>query len=413
MTHYPFAGTRLNKILFGLFLTAMLYLSRDTLLTTSILGFAKSQFLMLGLMALAGVIFLVYNRRDLKKILTDPRMAMLVISAAGILLPMLGKQDWQMMYFSVLLCLFFAVFVSYFSTAEEVAKYFVLIVTAVGLYSIVATYFLRLLPDKGILNTPVFYNPIGVDFYNFGFSFVSLDYCANRNFGIFREPGVHQYFIMLALILNNYTVRWEKESSMWGLNFLLAAVMLSTLAAGGYVEMFLLAFIVFFDKKLYRNKYACGLVIAMIAIAAAVVLYARAQQNQLWWEIYAMTVSKVVEWDESGADRIGSLFVNLGFFLKNPVFGGKVAEVLHSMENNTSSTTLMFGIFGLLGGLLHVAGWFALLVRKGRKLWVSLGLLLVAFMSFNTQNLIADVFLWLLPTMALTEWVLAHTKESI
>ena len=63
----------------------------------------------------------------------------------------------------------------------------------------------------------------------------------------------------------------------------------------------------------------------------------------------------------------------------------------------------MFSGFGVLGGLFHVVGWVAFVWEKNRKTWVNLALLLIMFMSFNTQNLIADVFFWLFPMMALVE----------
>ena len=34
---------------------------------------------------------------------------------------------------------------------------------------------------------------------------------------------------------------------------------------------------------------------------------------------------------------------------------------------------------------------------------MNLALVLIVFVSFNTQNMIADLFFWLLPVMALTE----------
>ena len=58
MKQYPLLNSKLSKILFVLFLTAMLFLSRDTLFSSCLMGFAKSQILMLGLMAVLGVIFL-------------------------------------------------------------------------------------------------------------------------------------------------------------------------------------------------------------------------------------------------------------------------------------------------------------------------------------------------------------------
>ena len=41
---------------------------------------------------------------------------------------------------------------------------------------------------------------------------------------------------------------------------------------------------------------------------------------------------------------------------------------------------------------------------------VSAVLLAALFLSFNTQNLVADVFFWLFPVMALTERVLPRLK---
>lgn len=411
MKQYPFPDTRRSRVLFGVFLAVMLYLARDTLLTSSILGFQRSQLLMLGMMAGAGAVFLVYHRRAWREVVKDRRVLGLLVISAAMVLPMVGKQDWQLMYFSVLVCVWFAVFLTFFTTSGQVAKTYVVLMTAVGLFSMLATYVLRRLPDSGLLSVPVFENSKGIPFYNFFFSYVSVSYDKNRNFGIFREPGVHQYFILLALFLNNYMAAWNKERTMWLVNVALAAVMLSTLATGGYAEMALLAAVVFFDKKLYRHRRICLSLLALAAAGAGVVFWAYSQENMLWWEIYAMFVSKFSGQGTSVSDRLGSIALNLQFFLGNPLLGAEISQVLHAIENNTSSTMLMFAIFGVLGGGFHLAGWVALVWNTHRRLWAKLCLLVILFMSFNTQNLIADVFFWLLPTMALTE-ALAGRKET-
>ena len=102
MTHYPFPDSRGTKIAFAAFFTAMLFLARDSMFTTAVIGFEKAQFLMLGVICLLGVAFLIANRRNLLQILKDRRMIVVVVSAAVLLLPMLVKRDWQLMYFSVL-----------------------------------------------------------------------------------------------------------------------------------------------------------------------------------------------------------------------------------------------------------------------------------------------------------------------
>ena len=95
MTHYPFPDSRGTKIAFAAFFTAMLFLARDSMFTTAVIGFEKAQFLMLGVICLLGVAFLIVNRRNLLQILKDRRMIVAGIAAAVCLLPMLVKRDWR------------------------------------------------------------------------------------------------------------------------------------------------------------------------------------------------------------------------------------------------------------------------------------------------------------------------------
>lgn len=407
MHRYPFPETKMTKVLTCLLLTALLFLARDTLVTSSILGFNRSQFLMLGLICVIGLGFLVYNRRKLKDILLDKRIGLMLTSAAVILLPMLMKGDWQMMYLSVLLCLLVSVFLTYFISFRELAKYYILILTVLGVYSIVAMWILRpLLIDTGIVTMPVFHNQMDVMFHNFFLSFVSDSYVKTRNFGIFREPGVYQYFIILALFLNNYTVKWNNSRTYWICNFALAATMLTTLATGGVAELALLAVIVFFDKKLYKDKRAWIVIGACAAVLAVLVVYIVKDQGNLYWELYSMVLGKFQPGEDSAFGRLDAIFTDLRFFLQNPIAGENLATVLHSVTDNTTSTLILYAGFGILAGSLNVLAWFALIWEKERKFWVNLLLIPVMFLSFNTQNLIADLFFWLFPYMALTERLL-------
>ena len=408
MRYYPFPENRVTKVLTALFLTALLFLARDTLVTSSILGFNKSQFLMLGLICTAGLLFLFYNRRNLKDILLDKRVLVMAVSAVILLLPMLLKRDWQMMYLSVLLCLLTAVFLTYFISYRELAKYYVLILTVLGVYSILAMWVLRpMLIDTGVLTMPVFYNQMDVMFHNFFLSFVSDSYVRTRNFGIFREPGVYQYFIILALFLNNYAVTWKKQSTWWICNIALAATMLTTLATGGVAELGVLALVVFFERKLYKDKRILAAVAVFAVLLCVLVGYIVMDKGDLYWELYSMVLGKFQPGEDSAVGRLDAIFMDLRFFLGSPLVGENLATVLHSVTDNTTSTMILYAGFGILAGTLNVIAWFALIWDRKRKFWVNILLVPVMFLSFNTQNLIADVFFWLFPYMALTERLLA------
>lgn len=411
MKYNSLTETRTGKVFFGLFLFAMLYLCRDSLVTTAILGFTKSYLLSLSLIGILGLHFLWMNRKNLKDILLDKRMIVMALSAAVILLPMLIKQDWQLMYFSILICLLLGVFLTYFISLRDTSKYYVVIVTALGLYAVIATYFLRRLPDSGTFAVPVFHNSLDYKFHNFIFAFVSDTYVKNRNFGIFREPGVYQFFILLALFLNNFHVSWKKDGTMWLVNAVLSLVMLSTFATGGVAELGMLAIFVFFEKKLYKNKWVWA-VVTVLAVALVIALWKICtQKGDLYWELYGMLIYKFTI-NESSSERMDAVLSDLMFFLRSPLWGCGIAQVLHSVENNTTSTMLMLALFGIPGGALHVASWAALVWDKNRK-WIANAILLVILMlSFNTQNLIADTFLWLFPMMALTERILPRIDRK-
>ena len=106
---------------------------------------------------------------------------------------------------------------------------------------------------------------------------------------------------------------------------------------------------------------------------------------------------------DSSVDRTSALMTDLRMFLDHPLLGAKIAPVLHGTNHNTSSTLILFAIAGIAGGVLHLISWIALLWKKERNVLGNLVLLLIFLMSFNTQNLVADVFFWLFPVMALTE----------
>lgn len=408
MTQYPMMQSRTAKIAFGVYLTAMLFLSRDTLMSSCLIGFTKSQVLMFGLILLLGTAFLWANRRHLPEILKDRRILLMTVSAVILLVPMIIKRDWQLMYFSVLLCLLFPVFLTYFTDSREVAKYYVIILTVLGIYSMFATYVLRRMVWAGMLTVPEFFNSNEWPFFHFGFAYAVNWEFWHRNFGIFREPGVYQFFILLAVFLNNYFVDWDKNWKLWLCNVTLAFTMLTTFAIGGFAEMGLFILFVYFDQKWYRENWGkIAAVVFLLAMAAVVgyIVYAVQQpyfELTIFYEFYDMFI-RLFSNSDSATDRLNAVTTNLQLFTRNPILGDRVVSVLHGTEHNTSSTLLLYAIGGFACGSLNVMAWVALTWKRERSVIGNLVLLLTLFMSFNTQNLIANVYFWLFPMMALTE----------
>ena len=409
MKQYPFPKNRWTAATFGVFLFALLLLARDTIITSVIVGFYKSQFLMLALMGLLGLAFLVYNRHNLRQIVTDRRIFLIFALTLFFVWVMVLKQDWQIMYFSILLCLIFPVFLTFFTDSSRVAKYYVVILTLLSVYALITTYLIRKLGYMGIITHPrSVTNDAGMVFFDYGLSFAVDHRYWHRNFGIFREPGVYQFFLLLGLYLNHYSVEWKRERTRWIFSVLLAVTMISTYSIGGFAELGLFAVFLYLDKKYYRTKAGRWVGIGCIAAAVAVVILViiEAQKPEFvyspLYELYDMFI-RLTTASDSSVDRGSALITDLRMFLDHPLLGTKIAPVLHGTNHNTSSTLILFAITGIIGGLLHLATWVALLWKKQRNVFGNLLLLLIFLMSFNTQNLVADVFFWLFPCMTLVE----------
>ncbi len=405
MNYYRFPENRVTKTLLALYLFVMLYLCRDSMLTLYVVGFYSSMAITLGLTAVLGLAFLWYQRGNLKAVFLDGRVKVAVLLTALILVPMVLKQDWQFMYLSILICLYTCILLSYVISWQELAKYYVLMMTALGIYSVLAAYLFRIPIDMGLVEMDVFRNANDVGIYNFLLSVVPRTFAKTRNFGLFREPGVYQYFILLALFLTHYGVSWKKQRTMWVITAVLSVVMVSTLATGGLAELALLALFVFFDKKLYRNKILLVIVLALLIAMPGFLYHNYDYYTPLWYQIEVNIVKKFTQPGDSLLERTEAVRVNLDMLREHPLVGDKLSNVLHVVENNTSSSMILFAAFGLLSGMLHVAAWAALVWDRKRNPLGNIALLAILFLSFNTQNLIGDQFFWLFPVMALTQWL--------
>lgn len=411
MNYYRFHDTKLFKIGFFLYLYALQIVARSTMYTSTILGFQTSQMIMLALVGLGGMVFLVSNRKNLKQILTDRRMAAVLVFSAVILLPMLIKRDWQLMYFTILLSWFFAIFLTYFTTVEELGKYYVLILTALSALSLVGLFVLKPMVHMGWIPGNPFDSPGGWHMFNFGLTFVcdkNLHMVnALRNFGIFREPGLFQTFLFVAIQLNNYTVNWDKPWKMWAVDAVLFMTLLTTFATGGVLALGIYIVFLFFDKGLYRVRRMQILAAAVVAVGMLLLVYALRKGGSWAYELIGM-VEKFVYRSYSFDARIESVVADAELFVSHPILGADMNEVVYAVPNNTATSAILFAVFGIVGGCVHVLSWAALAWRKERHWMMNVILMVILFIPFNTQNVMHDMFFWLFPAMALAQWCLTR-----
>lgn len=403
-------NSRPAALLWCLLIAIFLYTTRDSIYCLNVIPFSVCYAIQAVLVG-AGSLGLLYRyRRKPAALLQDRRVWLLGVCLVLVALPMAAKRDWQLMYGTVGFAIFASFLASFWTDTRSLARYYVAVLCFLAACSLVICCLLRPLILHGVITPGSI--PNGYGYYNFYFGvFCKEPALYNRNFGIFREPGVYQFFLILALYLNNDKAQWDSSRITWVCNGILSATMFTTLALGGLVEMALLAVILFFDKGWYRNRKARILALSVIGILVAAYNIIHWIDGPLWGEIW-MLKHKLFSGEDSVVERVGSLQLNLQLFFSSPVFGVKLKEIVKNpiLANNTSSSTILFAMLGMLGGLMHVASWIALVWQKRRNLLFSLAYAAVLAMSFNTENMITDVYLWLFPMMAVCE--LPFSREN-
>lgn len=406
MNYYRFPENKLTKLAFPLLLLALQMVARSTMYTSTFLGFGLSQAIMIGLVLLIGLTFLVYHRKNLKQILTDRRMLAFFAAAVVVLGPMLMKQDWQLMYFTILLGWFFAIFLTYFTTVKELAGHYVRILFLLSAFTLIGQFLLKPMANMGIIPGFPFDSPGGWHMYNFG-----LTFAVNRNtemvdalrvFGIFREPGLYQIFLFIAIFLNNEIVEWDCPWKMWAVNAVLFLSLLITFATGGVAALALYIVFLFFDKGLYRDK-RLRILAAIFVISGTVLLAVAIAMDGTWAMELVWMIQKIFEKTDSYTTRVDSILMDAKIFLQHPLVGAEMQEVMYSVPNNTATSPILFAVFGIVGGCVHVLSWVALAWKKERHVLMNLLLMVILFVPFNTQNVIYDMFFWMFPVMALAE----------
>lgn len=419
MKQYPFPKSRWLSAAFTALLFSLLLLCRDTLLTALRLGFFRAQFGMLAIMVLVGIAFLGVNRRQLRQIARDRRTGLMGAFALIYLLAMVCKRDWQMMYLSVALCPVFAIFLTFFTDSCRVSRAYLKGLTVLAAYSLIATYGLRELAWKGIFIPPVRTNSAGMEFYDYILCFAGVNPYWHRNFGIFREPGVYQFFLILGLYANHYLASWDRAWKTWLICAVLALTMVTTFSVPGLIELVLFAVFVYFDRGYYRTKPGkwAGLCVIGLVVLLAIPILAELKTGKIasgttvWFEFYDIVVRLTTD-SESLLDRFSAYLTDIALFSRHPLLGADFAAVLHGTNHNTSSTLILFAAAGLLGGAAGVIVWVGMLWDKKRNLFGNLILLGILFLSFNTQNLVADLFFWLFPCMEFAQRVLPKIQKT-
>lgn len=240
---------------------------------------------------------------------------------------------------------------------------------------------------------PILENTVGFQFYNLILCTVPKFYYGfPRNYGIFREPGVFQMYLVVAMLFHLTVL---PKVSIWKMVVYVVAV-LTTLSTVGYVALVLLFILTMIRKEVLTPsiKKILGITIAMIAAFAFLVPDIRKAVLEL--TIGKLDVNGAA--GESSISRYASVIVNLQLWLKAPIFGAGITEVAESFTplagqlfefatpDNSNMLLIQFAQHGLFYGLLWVAGYVRGAWKLGSTILERLLIMAIFLILLMCQN---------------------------
>ena len=238
-----------------------------------------------------------------------------------------------------------------------------------------------------------------------GLSFLPIQ-TLSRNFGIFREPGVYQIYLNLAIIFG-FSIKKLNVA-----NFLvLAFTVFTTKSTAGYILF--AAICVFclllscyrYEYKEYKKTFISFLLIAFSAVLVGI-----------FFDFYGLrkTISdvilKIVDFDNpSFISRFEAFFRNILIWLKRPFFGVGFSFLINHYDevlipgminisfHNTNTFLKILSLHGLIYFTFMLVGIyrFCNFLSKEKK-GLAFILCIIVFLMFSNEDMTMNVLLYLM-----------------
>ena len=348
------------------FLFIIIYFSADTLLfgTNS-----DSRFIKFGyVVSLTCFVSLTISlRNNLNRICAQRSFIYIGGMIICCLLSMLVNYDFNYGYFLKIFLLLFAILYINKYPLAEFSIIFTNVILIVCIFSLIG-YIIMIL-NNGILPTPfITINTYDRGFYNLGFA-ISPNYTRQiRNWSFFREPGVFQIYVIIALFFH---LTYTNKFSILKILIYIVTVF-TTLSTTGYIALIGIFAIIILRNNTFTKKKKMLLICLIVIIISYIAIYT----NLLSFDVNYQRQSVLGKFYDlqrgTTISRIGSFYGNIQLFLKSPLFGiglgGIDRDFLTIITQkyyvnaaaNTNMLLIQFSAHGFIYGCLWTLGMYFL-----------------------------------------------------
>ena len=276
----------------------------------------------------------------------------------------------------------------------RILKAFCRIMVFFAIASLIVTYLFPIFSLEQFF--PVVTNSTGVRFFNciFSLKIDSYGYFASRNYGIFSEPAVYCYYLLIAAISDIFFF----EDSVWKYLsvVILCITMITTLSPMGIVCAFPLLILAFVD--MHRTKEVSlmkksGLLLLLI-IVVVLLLSNEAVRRGL---TFAFQKSDLTS--GSGEGRMRAIWLDFAYWVRRPLFGGslqRLTKITATIGHNTSTTGAMFVSFGMFfaGTVTYLQYKSVKFFTEKRGLFITLLVFVLYILTINNHGLLPCDWYW-------------------
>ena len=379
-------------ILFLIFITILL--SRNTLITTCVVGFNKSFFISILLYIPLLIIFMI---KLVKAKIQLKNIKIVIIMIATIIISVLIKKDWQLYNISILYYIIISTMLILITDFNQFKKYYINILLFLAIFSLLTTYVVKPLIfannlENEILNSKfIVTNSVGYKFLNLFFGFALFDKEYDRNYGIFTEPSYYQFYLIMAIIMILFSK--DKKIKDWIKIVILMITVYTTKSAAGLI---VLAFIIFtyilnyfINNKIERKKLFFLVSTFLIIV---IILFAIPNVRDSISFIYNKLTTK----NDSSLSRFGSIEYTINNFVKSPIIGNKISDIL-LYENHLTNTTITIGaIYGIVPFICVIYFTLKFVMNFNVKKPIKFLILFIIILAYNSHVFIGVQSFWML-----------------
>jgi hypothetical protein len=386
---------KMDKLKYYFLVFFSIYFNTSSLAVSTRMSYEK--YLIIALFS-AVVIFICKLVRNNTFKINQEAMLTLIISIILITLTMITKQDFSILNFVIITQLFIAFLYVHFLSFDDFVKAYVKIVLYLSIFSLGVMYVIIPFFNNVAHIFPIRYNSAGLalrDFI-FGFHFENHIVASKRNTGIFREMGVYQHFLNLALLFYLFYLKEDKLIVI----LIFSITVLSTFSTPGIIFLFIIL-----GTYLYENISDRKIKVLKIALLFLLIIIFLSQIIPNSFHYIEQSMNKLLGRSGSYYGRIGAIKGNILSWLQSPILGNGIEKGLlfseelylgQLTEHNTSTTTSFMAIYGLLYAII-LSMPLILIIYSLKIKRLSKSLIIIAlFMSLNTQRYIYDQFYYIL-----------------